>query len=163
MIDVIVTLQVTPQNPTDLLRTTLSSYRNVLSFHLQTHPYFFLSLTFFPCSGTHHHRNVEDMHLFLNDLRGLLECGSSGLSQLPRAAHGNVEVQCAILQPLLPPVNQRNVRCCARHLCKIRAKVLGKIYARLLCSGSKVAAYSHEPRSLLFCPDVFPSTTYDRS
>lgn len=137
------TVQVTLQNPPELLSITLSSYKKVLSFHLQTSSYFFLSWTLFPCPVTHHHRDVEDMQLFFNDFWGLLQCGSSGLGQLPRAAHGNMEVQCAILQPLLSPVNQRNVRCCARHLCKIRAKVLRKICARSSCSESKGAACTH--------------------
>ena len=62
---------------------------------------------------THHHRNVENMHLLLYDLRGLLERGGGGLGQLPGAARGHVEVQGAVLQPLLLPADQRDVRSCA--------------------------------------------------
>lgn len=139
---------------------TLSSYKKLLSFRLQTNPYFVLSFTLFP-SATHHHRNVEDMHLFLDDLWGLLERGCSGLGQLPRGAHGNVEVQCAILQPLLPPVNQRNVRGCARHLCKRGAEGLGKYMAgfcapeaKLLHTGTNSEAFYFAKMFFLIPPMV---------
>lgn len=138
MMDVIVSVQATPQKSPDILRITLFS-----SWHTPILPsvdsrVLLSAPSPIPCSLTHHHRNVEDVHLFLDDLRGLLECGSCGLGQLPRTAHGDMEVQCAILQPLLPPVHQRNVRCCARHLCKTRWKATVSYMLGFCASGAKL-------------------------
>lgn len=100
---------------------------------------------------THHHGNVENVHLLLYNLRGLLECGGGGPGQLPRATHGDVEVQGAVLQPLLPPVHQRDVRRCARHLCKTRPKVLGELPAWPHVPGREEATPTQELRRYLLC------------
>lgn len=67
---------------------------------------------------THHDRDVKNVHLLLHYLRRLLEAGGGCPGELLGAAHGDVEVQGAILQPLLLPVHQRNVSHGPRHLCR---------------------------------------------
>lgn len=65
---------------------------------------------------THHHRDVQQVHVFVQDARGLVDGGLRDLRQLLRAAHGHVKIQRPVLQPLLFPVHLRDVRTRPRHL-----------------------------------------------
>lgn len=109
---------------------------------------------------THHHGNVENVHLLLYNLRGLLERGGGGPGQLPGAAHGDVEVQGAILQPLLSPVHQGDVRRGARHLCKTGPKAPGElIMPGLGAPGRKGAKHIQKLKGHLLCTRIpFPSS-----
>lgn len=164
-------VQVTPQDPSDLPFIILTS---------RTRPALPCSLLAIPCLSihplstllsspisqaptsfplTHHHGNVENVHLLLYNLRGLLECGGGGPGQLPGAAHGDMEVQGAVLQPLLPPVHQRDVCCRARHLCKTRPKVLGELHAWPHVSGREEATPTQELRRYLLCARIHVLTS----
>lgn len=71
-----------------------------------------------PRPPTHHDGDMKDVHLLLHDLGRLLEAGRSGPGELLSAAHGDMEVQGAVFQPLLLPVHQRDVCHRPRHLCR---------------------------------------------
>lgn len=88
---------------------------------------------------THHDRDVKNVHLLLHYLRRLLEAGRGGPGELLGAAHGDVEVQGAVLQPLLLPVHQRDVSHRPRHLCRDRTHNPGSAFCTML-EGRHLAA-----------------------
>lgn len=66
----------------------------------------------------HHDGHVQQVHALVRHL-GWLACRSlCGLVQLLSAAHGHMEVERSILQPLLLPVNLWELRAQAWHLCE---------------------------------------------
>lgn len=69
----------------------------------------------FSLFGTHHDRDVQEMHVLVQDVGRLPGCGLRRLRQKLRFGHGHVEVQRPVFQPLLLPVHLRYVFSCARH------------------------------------------------
>lgn len=84
---------------------------------------------------THHDRDVKNVHLLLHYLRRLLEAGGGCPGELLGAAHGDMEVQGAVLQPLLLPVHQRNVSHSPRHLCRNKIHNWGSVFSVILKGG----------------------------
>lgn len=101
-----------------------------------------------PCSPTHHDGDMKNVHLFLHDLRRLLEAGGGSPGELLGAAHGDMEVQGAVFQPLLLPVHQRDVRHRPRHLC--RDKTHNRVSVCSTTSGL------HHPLHKEFPPNIQP-------
>lgn len=90
-----------------------------------------------PLSGsTHHDRDMKNVHLLLHDLRRLLEAGGGGPGEMLGAAHGDVEVQGAVLQPLLLPVHQRDVSHSPRHLCRDTTRNRGSVFFSMMLKGN---------------------------
>lgn len=159
-------VQVTPQNPFDFLFLILTSWAWLFPSVCGQPPTPSISPPISPQPNpwpqshpplTYNHRYVEDVHLLLNNLWGLLEGGGGDLGQLPGAAHGDVEVQGAILQPLLSPVHQQDVRHHARHLCKTRPEALGELYTWSWCCREEENPHNQELRGTCFLPGCLSS------
>ena len=58
---------------------------------------------------SYHNRDVQQVHVFVQDVSRLLGRGHGCLYQLLRGAHGHVEIQRSVLQPLLLPMHLRDV------------------------------------------------------
>lgn len=89
-----------------------------------------------PAASTHHDGDMKDVHLLLHDLRRLLEAGGGGPGEMLGAAHGDVEVQGAVLQPLLLPVHQRDVSHGPRHLCRDTTRNRGSVFFSTMLKGN---------------------------
>lgn len=61
---------------------------------------------------------MEQVHVFVQDVCGLAGRGLCGLGQELRLCHGHVEVKGPVFQPLLLPVDLRDVLSGTRHLWK---------------------------------------------
>lgn len=64
---------------------------------------------------------MEQVHVFVQDVGGLAGRRLRGLGQELRLRHGHVEVKGPVFQPLLLPVDLRDVLSGTRHLWKNRA------------------------------------------
>lgn len=87
-------------------------------------------------ASTHHDRDMKNVHLLLHNLRRLLEAGGGGPGEMLGAAHGDVEVQGAVLQPLLLPVHQRDVSHGPRHLCSDTTHNQGSVFFSMMLKGN---------------------------
>lgn len=61
---------------------------------------------------------MKQVHVFVQDVGGLVGRGLRGLGQELRLRHGHVEVKGSVFQPLLLPVDLGDVLSGTRHLWK---------------------------------------------